>query len=77
MDGSLQAIVKHSGGIGFIVSTEGKSYLIFVEERLNGPNTVSILENRLLPIFNNNQIDKNTSSKVSKAWRDEDGMRSV
>ena len=59
----------------------GKSELILVEEWLNGPKYCQILEKGLLPLFDTNQIDKNTylfqedkvpchMNEVAKTWKE-------
>ena len=86
----LQATVKH-GGIGVMVWGavwyEGRSSLIFVEDRLNGAKYNGILEDGLLPLYQD-KLDKNTTlfqedgapchtCRISKAWKNEHGIKTL
>jgi len=84
----LQGTVKH-GGIGVMVWGaiwyDGKSELVFIENRLNGEKYNGILEKGLLPLFSV-KLDKNQvlfqedgapchTSRVSQRWKNDHGIK--
>ena len=86
----LQAMVKHCG-IGMLVWEavwyKGRSSLIFVEDRLNGAKYNGILEDGLLPLYQD-KLDKTTTPfqehgapchtcRISKAWKNAHGIKTL